>query len=332
MNVDLANLRVLIAESHLTVAESLGQIVSGLGGAVVAAQVTTAGEAFEQSCKVGADLALIDLALSPDCALVGKLHAELPDLRIIVLTEREADQERLLKAFASGAVGAIYKEDSFEELTKALTSTVASPLVPQEATAVLLESYIEALSDKRRRDLAVIEALASAVEARDATTGAHNRRVTELGRRCLEKVDPSLAENEEVVFGFMLHDVGKIGVPDRILNKPSALDNAEWEVMSRHPEIGVHIVDPIGFSDSATEIILSHHEHWDGSGYPRGLSAEEIPVTARAFAVADAFDAMTSDRPYRSALTPERALDNIQSASGVLFDPEITKVFVDLTG
>ncbi len=327
-----AAIRVLIAERHRTFGESLATIIRAGGNADVTAQVTSAAEALESGRKSAPDVALIDLALSPDCSLVSALHNLSPDTRIVVMSERAAPATGVIEALASGAVGAIYRDASMEELTRILTSSSRhNPAVPGEATAILLESYLTSLADRRQRDLATIEALASAVEVRDKGTGKHLRRVTSLATRCLEKIDPDLASNEEVQFGFTLHDVGKIGVPDAILNKPGALNEPEWERMRQHPELGVKIVEPIGFSPAATDIIMSHHERFDGGGYPRGLKYEEIPITARAFAVVDAFDAMTSDRPYRAALTTERALEAIQDNTGTQFDPEVANVLIDLT-
>jgi putative two-component system response regulator len=174
----------------------------------------------------------------------------------------------------------------------------------------------------------MIEALAAAVEVRDQCTGEHLQRVTALAQKCLEEAEPSLAMSPDVRYGFMLHDVGKIGVPDAILNKPGPLDRTEWSVMQRHPQIGVDIVGPVGLSDRATQIILCHHERWNGSGYPNGLSKDEIPLTARAFAVADAYDAMTSDRPYRNAMSRGDALQIIKASAGRTFDPDMVDVLV----
>jgi HD-GYP domain-containing protein (c-di-GMP phosphodiesterase class II) len=186
------------------------------------------------------------------------------------------------------------------------------------------------MTEKRQRDLATIETLASAVEVRDLCTGEHLRRVTALALESLSVVDPVLAKNEEVTFGFMLHDVGKIGTPDAILQKPGPLTEDEWTVMRLHPEMGAKIVEPIGFSSTATEIILGHHERWDGKGYPHRLKGEEIPLTARTFAISDAYDAMTSDRPYRPAMDPADALGAIKEVSGTMYDPDLVEVFVDL--
>ena len=325
-------LKVLVAEQHRTSAEALGRVIDGLTDACVAAAVSDAEDVVGHGTKLCPDVAVIDLAMSPDCSVVTALHDACPDTRIIVLAEQDGSQaDAMVKALAAGAVGAIYKESSIEGLARALErSTRATPVVADEAAGVLLGSYVEALSHKRQRDVAAIEALAAAVEARDLGTGRHLKRVTRLAAECIERIDPSLARNEEVLYGFMLHDVGKVGIPDAVLNKPGPLTNGEWKTMRRHPEIGLEIVEPIGFSRAATDVILCHHERWEGGGYPLGLSGEQIPVVARAFSVADAFDAMTSDRPYRPAMSQEEALAVIDLDAGKRFDPEIADTFVDV--
>jgi response regulator RpfG family c-di-GMP phosphodiesterase len=324
-------LKVLVAEKSITMAGALARVIDESMGAVTAA-VSEPSEVIDLGTKIAPDVAVIDLALSPNCAVVSGLHQACPDTRIIVLAERDGSEaEAMVKALAAGAVGAIYKEASLDSLAKALeTSTRATPVVAEEAAGVLLGSYVEALSEKRQRDLATIQALAAAVEARDYGTGRHLKRVTDLATRCMDKIDPSLARNDEVCYGFMLHDVGKVGIPDAVLNKPGPLDAREWATMRRHPEIGLEIVQPIGFSKQATDVILCHHERWDGGGYPLGLTGEQIPITARAFSVADAYDAMTSDRPYRTAMDKEIALEVIDLDAGHRYDPEVVETFVDL--
>lgn len=324
--------RVLIADRHRTMADALAKIIGERGDASVAATVNSADDVIAVGSKLSPDVAVVDLDLSPDCTVVSGLHKACPDTRIIVLADRDGvGAEAMVKALASGAVGAIYKGSSLESLSRALLgSSRSAPVVSEEAAGVLLGSYVDALADKRDRDLATIEALAAAVEARDTGTGRHLKRVTDLATACMEKIDPELARNEETCYGFMLHDVGKVGIPDAVLNKPGPLSGKEWETMRRHPEIGLRIVEPIGFSEKATDIILSHHEHWDGTGYPHGLEGEEIPLVARTFAVADAYDAMTSERPYRSAMSAEAALESINREKGTRYDPEVADTFVDL--
>jgi putative nucleotidyltransferase with HDIG domain len=321
---------VLIAERQKTVAKALAQIVTETDATSIAAAVGTAGDALDVASKLQPDVAIVDLDLSPDCSLVAGLHALCPETRIIVLSDRQADQgEAMVKALASGAVGAMYKEESLEQLRKAMhVSSRATPIMAEEAAGLLLGSYLEAMTDKRERDVATIQALAAAVEARDCGTGRHLKRVTDLAVRCMSEVDKKLAANEELAYGFLLHDVGKIGIPDAVLNKPGPLDEKEWASMRRHPEIGLEIVNPIGFSPVATDVILSHHERWDGAGYPFGLAGEEIPLTARAFSVADAYDAMTSDRPYRGAMPKEEAVSVIRLDRGARFDPDVVDCFM----
>ena len=329
MSEERPGLRVLVAEQHRTAAEALAKVVDGFTNSSVAAALCDPAEVVGHGAKLAPDVAVIDLALSPDCSVVSGLHRVSPDTRIIVLAERDGSHaDAMVKALAAGAVGAIYKEASIESLAAALAnSSRATPVVAEEAAGVLLGSYVDALTEKRQRDLATIQALAAAVEARDCGTGRHLRRVTELARTCLERIDSSLARNEEVSFGFMLHDVGKVGIPDSILNKPGPLTDTEWTTMRKHPEIGLEIVEPIGFSEAATDVILCHHERWDGSGYPLGLAGEQIPVVARAFSVADAFDAMTSDRPYRPAMDKKDALEVIDLDAGRRFDPAVVDTF-----
>jgi response regulator RpfG family c-di-GMP phosphodiesterase len=322
-------LTVLIAERQQTVASALENIVGRHGGASVAATVDNADDALDFGTKIDPDVAVIDLDLSPDCSLVAGIHAKCPESRIIVLANKNGDQiEAMVKALASGAVGAMYKEDSYEQLEKAMMiSSRHRPVMVEEAAGLLLGSYVDALSEKRDRDIATIKALAAAVEARDYGTGRHLTRVTDLACQTMLAVDPELARNEELAYGFTLHDVGKIGVPDSVLNKPGPLNEEEWASMRQHPEIGVRIVEPIGFSPTATDVILDHHERWDGRGYPNGLAGEEIPIAARVFAVADAFDAMTSDRPYRAAMPKDEAIEVIRLESGGHYDPHVVEVF-----
>jgi HD-GYP domain-containing protein (c-di-GMP phosphodiesterase class II) len=188
----------------------------------------------------------------------------------------------------------------------------------------------EALDGVREMYVATMTSLASVVEAKDVTTRGHLDRTHRYGIALAERVDPDLAARPEVGYGFFLHDLGKVGVPEAVLCKPGPLDEAEWAVMREHPTIGAQIVAPIRFLADAVEIVRSHHERWDGAGYPRGLRGEAIPLAARIFAVADSFDAMTSDRPYRAALPLEHALDEIAAGAGTQFDPDVARAFLEL--
>ncbi len=177
-----------------------------------------------------------------------------------------------------------------------------------------------------------VRALAFALELRDDDTGQHGERVSVVAMRIAGTVAPDeLIEDPELEFGFLLHDVGKIGVPDAILRKPGPLLPAEAAQMRLHPEFGRSMVSRIPeLAGVACDVIGAHHERWDGAGYPHGLAGEAIPLGARIFAVADTFDAMTNDRPYRRALPVEHALDEIKRLAGSQFDPRVVEAFVEI--
>jgi putative nucleotidyltransferase with HDIG domain len=179
----------------------------------------------------------------------------------------------------------------------------------------------------RRSYNATVRALSNAVEARDAYTGKHAERVTAYGMEIARVLRLRFAEMPELEFGFLLHDIGKLAIPDAILYKPGALTEEERGLMAQHPLIGAQIVRGIEFLSAAVEVVRSHHERWDGSGYPDGLAGEEIPLAARVFAVADVLDALTTDRPYRPASTMAVAREMITAESGKQFDPRVVEAF-----
>ena len=176
-----------------------------------------------------------------------------------------------------------------------------------------------------------VRTLAGALELRDDQTGDHAERVSAAGLRLARAVAPELAVDPQLEYGFLLHDLGKIGVPDAILLKPGPLTASEMKQMEEHPLRGAQLLDRLPYlAGVARDVVLHHHERWSGAGYPHGLRGEQIPLAARIFALADAFDAMTNDRPYRAALPIEHALDEITAGAGAQFDPELARVFVEL--
>jgi putative nucleotidyltransferase with HDIG domain len=178
----------------------------------------------------------------------------------------------------------------------------------------------------KRSYVATVRALSNAVEARDAYTGKHAERVTAYAMEIVRALGRPLG-TPEIEFGFLLHDIGKLAIPDAILYKPGALTDKEWALMAQHPVIGADIVREIEFLADAASVVRSHHERWDGGGYPDGLAGEQIPPAARVFAVADVLDALTSDRPYRPASTMKVAREMIVRASGKQFDPRVVQAF-----
>ncbi|GAA4001631.1 hypothetical protein GCM10022631_10210 [Deinococcus rubellus] len=175
-----------------------------------------------------------------------------------------------------------------------------------------------------------IEGWAQALDLRDHETEGHSRRVTEMTVALCQRLGHSPEQLVQVRRGALLHDIGKMGIRDAVLLKPGKLTDEEWVEMKKHPEHALNLLSPIGYLRPALEIPQSHHEKWDGSGYPLGLKGAAIPLMARAFAVVDVYDALTSDRPYRQAWSSERAIAHIQNSAGTHFDPAVVAVFIDL--
>jgi response regulator RpfG family c-di-GMP phosphodiesterase len=188
----------------------------------------------------------------------------------------------------------------------------------------------EALHDVEESYKITLEALVTALDAREHETRAHSQRVREYTLTLAQQLGLKQEEMLQIGRGALLHDVGKIGVPDSILLKPGKLNPSEWIEMKKHPRIGHDILQFIKFLSPAAEIVLTHQERWDGKGYPNGIAGSEIPLGSRIFAVVDTLDAMTSNRPYRKALSYETALEEIRRCSGTQFDPLIVDAFIEM--
>ncbi|MFN8414213.1 MAG: HD domain-containing phosphohydrolase [Anaerolineales bacterium] len=175
-----------------------------------------------------------------------------------------------------------------------------------------------------------VEGWSRALYLRDQETEDHTRRVTDMTLRLAIRMGISDTELVHIRRGSIMHDIGKVAIPDHILFKPAALTSEEWKIMQRHPTIAMEILAPISYLTPALAIPWSHHEKWDGSGYPQGLSGEEIPLAARLFALADVYDALTSDRPYRQAWSSQDAVSYLHENIGTHFDPQIAPTFIEM--
>jgi len=175
----------------------------------------------------------------------------------------------------------------------------------------------------------LVECITSALDARDPYTGDHSRRVSDMACFLCRKMGMTEEEVQEIHIAGHLHDIGKIGIPDRVLLKEGKLDDEEWALMKKHPEIGAQIMSKSEHFTRIAAILLHHHERWDGKGYPFGAQGEEIPVGARVIAVCDSIDAMASKRSYRNALPMEVVRGEIEKNIGIMYDPDIARQALD---
>lgn len=342
------NISVFIVEDDDKLRKSLEEILSSEGYRVISAK---SGKEFLEKLEIAnPDVALIDYFL-PEldglslCKLI-KNNPKTFDIGVIIITGC-SDPKLKIKGLLAGAdefltkpveisellvrikaLGRIKKyRDFFKEYQKTLEKEI------EKKTRELQKAYLrlnQAYKEIKDLSLEVIYRLAKAAEYRDEHTGAHIHRLSFYCKRIGEALGLSTEQIEILQYASPLHDIGKLGIPDRILLKPGPLTSKEREVMKLHTIIGAKMLEGsnVKYLKSAEKIALYHHEKWDGSGYPFGLKGKKIPLFARIVAVADVFDALTSNRPYRKAFPFEVAVQIIKSEKGFHFDPEIVEVFL----
>jgi len=243
------------------------------------------------------------------------VHKPFSPLELVAIVERVARREQTSPTRPRAEAGDDGREEELLLYARDLRHLLA---LERKHRALLEESYFE-----------TVTALAAALESKDLGTRAHSQRVQRYALELLAEMDPARVEVDPgIEYGFLLHDVGKIGIPDGILQKPGPLTPVEREQMERHTLLGEQMLRGVALlRGEGLRIVRSHHERWDGGGYPDRLRADETPLGARIFAVADSLDAMTSDRPYRPALGWAAARDEIVSHSGRQFDPDVVEAF-----
>ena len=307
--------RVLVVEDDLANRVLLTRLLERVGYAVDA--VADGHAALEAVLETEADVVLLDIGLPgiDGLEVCRQLRANpaTTTIPVILLTGRTTldDVVEGLDAGADDFVGKPFE-------TPELLARIRSVLRLRRAMADMEAAH------------GVVAALANAVEAKDVTTEHHCQRLATHARRLCEHLGMDAADVKAVVYGAVLHDVGKIGIAESILSKPGALTELEWVEMRRHPEIGEQICRPLASSRQFTPIVRHHHERWDAGGYPDGLRGEAIPVGARIVALIDAFDAMVNDRPYRAARSVADAVTELRSLAGRQFDPGLVPVFLEL--
>jgi putative nucleotidyltransferase with HDIG domain len=287
------------------------------------------------------DIILSDLRMPGMSGLefLKRSRAECPYAAFILITG-EDDVRVGVEAMKNGASDYVVKPFKLDEVLRRVASALKRKSLENEVEEY--RHHLEQMVQERTQELEealrriqetydqTLEALGAALDLRDGATAGHSGRVAQYALKIAEAMGCSQGQLHEMTRGAYLHDIGKIGIPDGILLKDSPLSRQEVEVMRNHVAIGYQFVKRIGFLAPAAEIVLAHQERFDGGGYPLGLRGNEIPLGARIFAVADTFDAMTSDRPYRKALPVEAAFEEIQREAGCQFDPEVVRVFLSL--
>ena len=263
-----------------------------------------------------------------------------PEISVVLLT---GEQLSATTARLAGAKAVMHKPFSPLELLSLVAQVVdgqefvAGPPNAEDGQLLIYARDLASIAQAERRQRKLLQdayrqtatALADAVDVRDRATGLHAQRVRRYALQLTEAVDPSLLDDPSLEYGFLLHDVGKIGIGDNVLLKPGPLTPDEQELVRLHPDIGAQILQDVALLQGVgLDVVRHHHERWDGAGYPDGLAGEEIPMGARIFAVADTLDAMTTDRPYRPALAWDEAVEEILAQSGHQFDPEVVQAFV----
>jgi putative two-component system response regulator len=279
------------------------------------------------------DLVISDIIMPEKSGieLLYQIKSTYPDTAVIMATA-VTEMNTAVECLKKGADDYVCKPFDLEQVS----SSVQRALEKRKLQLTLKE-YQNRLEEKienqtqaiRKLSLGAIEALVIALEAKDKYTAGHSRRVTDISIAICQEMKLSGPELEDIRWGSLLHDVGKIAVNQMILNKPGDLNKEEYEHVMIHAHVGAGIVKPV-VNDNVVQIIEHHHDHYDGSGLNQDLAGKSIPLGARILAVADAFDAMTSERPYRQALSVEYSLEEIRKHSGLQFDPEIAAVFLRL--
>src|SRR5436305_7274396 len=327
--------RVLIADDEPEIRNVLYDLLSP---AYDCAAVGSAEEALARLSERGYDLVISDIMMGGMSGLemIPRVLERSPDTVVIMISGVQT-VESAIHALRAGAFDYVMKPFDLQHVEAAVSRALEHHSLRVEKRRY--ETYLEEMVERRTSELnralgslgdayrSTLESLTAALETRDLETHGHSERVVNFSLRLGRELKLGEEQLRSLEFGSLLHDIGKIGVPDAILRKPAALSESEWVRMREHPLHGQKILSGIEFLEGASRVVGQHHEKWDGSGYPLGLRAEEIDFSARIFAVADAFDAIISDRVYRIGKSYELAAAELERCAGLHFDPQVVAAF-----
>lgn len=321
-NAEPKQRHILIVDDDALVRETLQFVLEDGGYAV---QATDSGaDALQILEQEPIDLVLTDIFMPGmnGFDLLRQIRERAPSIPVILITGY-GSIEMARDALKQGASDFITKPYNIQEIPIMIERNLTRHS--------LLTSQTRQMEQEVQKSYrATLDALLAALDIRDTETEGHSERVAGYTMAMANRLNLAPGDLQAIELGALLHDIGKIGVPDSILYKPGPLTPEEWEIMKQHPMIGYRMCMKIDALRPAAPIVLHHHERWDGQGYPYGLMGEAIPLGARIFAIADTLDAMTSDRPYRKALSFAEARAEIIRCSGQQFDPDMVKLFLDI--
>lgn len=338
-DIESKDSRILVVDDESVVEEVIVRKLSSLGYQCVGCQDGSLALKFLQTRTY--DLVITDIRM-PGIGGIDLLKAAKvihPDIAIILITGF-ADFEMAVDSLKEGAYDYLQKPFSLEEVSNSVRRALEKRrlLVENRKYQETLEDQVASATQQLTQALdtlhynyhATLLALSTALDSREADTEGHTLKVTLYTRRLAKQVGVEDSDLQVIEQGALLHDIGKIGVPDRILRKCEELNEDEWALMRKHPEIGYRILSGIKFLRGAAKLVLQHQEKFDGTGYPAGLTGEEISLGARIFSVADVLDCMTSNRPFQRAATFEAARDEIVRVAGRQLDPGIVRRFLEI--
>jgi putative nucleotidyltransferase with HDIG domain len=294
-----------------------------------------ADQALEEMASNRPDLVILDINMpgKSGTALLSEIKATFPDTAVIMATAK-TDTNTAIHCMKEGAYDYLIKPFNLDDVVLSVDRALEKKRLEHENRDYQqhLEVKVEEQSAKIRASfINSVTSLAYALEAKDKYTSGHSRRVTDMAVAIARKLNLPQESIEKIELAGLLHDIGKIGVREDILNKEDTLTDEEFKHVKRHCEKGDRILSPIVEDQDISRMVRHHHEHWDGKGYPDKLSGQQIPQGARVLAVADAYDAMTSERPYRQALNPYKASDEIARFAGSQFDPSVVNAFLEIS-
>ena len=322
--------QLLVVDDEATIREVLQRTLESEGY-----KCLTAKDAIEALAEIGRnniDLVLSDIMMPgmSGVDLLKEIQLRSQDTAVILVTA-VSDAQTAIDAMKMGASDYVTKPFNLVEVMMSVDRALekrALVLSNRDYRERLEQRVEEQTEEIRVTFLGAVKALAEALEAKDPYTHGHSRRVTEIAVMMARELGLPTEEQDRIRLAGLVHDIGKIGVPEEILHKPGKLTDEEFASIREHPSVGVRILRPIIRDQEVLAIVRHHHERFEGGGYPDGIAGEEIPMGSRLMAVADAFDAMTSIRPYRLPLKSEEARLQLRGNSGTQFDPEVVSLFL----